>query len=314
MRTRPTSILYRRNGERQYSAQVGAPRRDMPRPFNVTLIQPSGYVHSLALKEAAEYVHYMLRICGHQSQLSTNYFSRDACNVIFCAHLLGESYLAKIPRDSIIFNSEQLEDATGWHFSSGVYAEILKRFHVWDYSWANLDKIAHPRKSFIPFLYCRDLLREDLPRWPGRSLLFYGAITERRKRILKALGNAGIPVKVLFDQYGDRRDAEMFASLAVVNLHKTDDTTLFEPIRCFYPLINRIPVISEAVGADQTAEPYRDSVCFLDGGNFVESVVDLHRRANESARELRERALRFETTSAVAAISAAVEGFLETIS
>ena len=145
-------------------------------------------------------------------------------------------------------------------------------------------------------------------------MLLYGDIAERRERILRALGDAGISVTVLFGQYGAQRDAEMFASLAVVNLHKTDDTTLFEPIRCFYPLINRIPVISESVGADQTAEPYRDSVCFLDGGDFVVALVDLYRHPDESVRELHERTLQFQKTSAVVAISAAVEGFVESIS
>ncbi|MGH7058723.1 MAG: hypothetical protein ACREFZ_12790, partial [Acetobacteraceae bacterium] len=166
------------------------------KPFNVTLIQPPGYIHSLALREAAEYVHFMLTACGFPSRLSPNQLALDAHNIIFCAHLLRERDLARIPADSIVFNSEQLDDANGWHFASGVYGRILESFHVWDYSLRNLAGIRHERKSFIPFLYCRALARPGMRRAPGRTLLFYGALTERRKRILEAIENAGVPVDV----------------------------------------------------------------------------------------------------------------------
>ena len=126
----------------------------MSKPFNVTLIQPQGYIFSAALKEAAEYLCAMLQQCGFDAQLSTNELRPGAYNVILCAHLLGASDLPRIPRDSIVFNSEPLGKGDHWHFASDTYSRILARFHVWDYAERNLARIDHARKDTIPFWYC----------------------------------------------------------------------------------------------------------------------------------------------------------------
>ncbi len=55
----------------------------------------------------------------------------------------------------------------------------------------------------------------------------------------------------------DYVDAMLLRAWAVLNLHKADDTIAFAPIRCFYPLINGIPVISEDT-TDASATPFRD--------------------------------------------------------
>jgi len=149
----------------------------MSKPFNVTLIQPQGYIFSAALKEAAEYLCAMLQQCGFDAQLSTNELRPGAYNVILCAHLLGASDLPRIPRDSIVFNSEPLGKGDHWHFASDTYSRILARFHVWDYAERNLARIDHARKDTIPFWYCRQLVRTRSPARRLRSLLFYGAPT-----------------------------------------------------------------------------------------------------------------------------------------
>jgi hypothetical protein len=280
------------------------------KPFNVTLIQPPGYIHSLALKEAAEYLHFMLTACGFPSRLSRNHLSLDAHNIIFCGHLLRERDLPRIPADSIVFNSEQLDDAGGWHLASGVYARMLDSFHIWDYSLRNLAGIRHERKSFIPFLYCRELVRSGMRRTPGRTLLFYGALTERRKRILERLESAGVPVEAVFGEYDRARDERLSRAWAVLNLHKTDDLAVFEPIRCFYPLINGVPVISEAVENDATAAPFRDAMLFFERAALGEQIKRLYDRPEAFEAESARRIARFTETSGKTEIAAAAEKFL----
>src|SRR5580658_1993350 len=124
----------------------------MTKPFNVTLIQPRGYVHSLALKEAADYVDATIRQCGYASSRSSNRIANGVYNVIFCGHLLAAEVLPQIPADSIVFNSEQLDEVNDWHFATGVYRQILEKHYVWDYSAANLLHIHHSNKCQIPFL------------------------------------------------------------------------------------------------------------------------------------------------------------------
>jgi hypothetical protein len=274
--------------------------------FNVTLIRPPGYVHGLALKEAADYVDATLRACGYRSSRTDNYFIPAAFNIVFCAHLLDRDTAAAIPVNSIIFNSEQLDDAEGWHFRSGVYRSVINRFIVWDYSPHNLDRVPHDRKSLIPFMFCEELKRHDIPRSRGRSLLFYGSLTDRRRAILKQLQDNAIPIEVIFGEYEATRDAKMLTSWAVLNLHKTDHTKAFEPIRCFYPLINDVPVISEEV-ADNTADHYRGSMFFFELASLIRDVKALYNDPQSFANRSQQMLATFKGSSAISEMKTAVE-------
>ncbi|MEO7729549.1 MAG: hypothetical protein ABIY55_01145 [Kofleriaceae bacterium] len=275
----------------------------MTRAFNVVRIQPPGYVHALALEEAAEYLHHNLLAHGQRSQLTVNHVVHDARNVILCAHLLGHGDVAQLPADSIIFNSEQLGDRDGWHFASGVYQQLLDRFHVWDYAHANLARIPHDRKAVIPFAACDALVRTAIARGGGDALVFYGVLTDRRRRILDELRDHGIAVVAAFGRYGAARDREMFAARAVLNLHKSDDASVFEPIRCFYPLINQVPVISEA-STDPTADAFRDAMWLLPRERFAVGLA----RVLADPGELQARTRRFASTSAHDAFARAIAG------
>lgn len=277
--------------------------------FNVVLVHPPGFIHSLALKEAADYVHAALVAGGYRSVRSTNHVAHDAYNVIFCAHLLSGDDLRRIPADSIIFNSEALEDVQERQFYSAAYPELLRRFFVWDYSHRNLPLIAHDGKAVVPFLSCNSLKRTDITRSAGPNLLFYGRITERRAAILNDLGRRGIPVRVVCGEYGQARDAHLFGCRAVLNLHKNDDTLAFEPIRCFYPLINDIPVISEAVN-DPSAKDFDDSIFFFDRMSLVDGIVALYENRTEFEGRSRSMLAAFRNKDPVPAVSAAVEKFL----
>ena len=105
-------------------------------PFNVTIMQPPGYVHILAVLEAAEYIHRSLVRAGFESELTTNAVKPGRHNIVFGCHLLGEEALEQFPVDTILFNSEQISDRAGWHFD-GPYRKHLDRFFIWDYSLRN---------------------------------------------------------------------------------------------------------------------------------------------------------------------------------
>lgn len=281
--------------------------------FNVTLIHPEGYIFSLALKEAAEYLCAMLRQCGFDARFSMNQFRHGEHNVILCAHLLGAGDLSRIPRDSLVFNSEPLGKGDQWHFASDTYSRILAQFHVWDYADRNLARIEHARKDTIPFWYCRELVRTRTPARRSRSLLFYGAPTPRRRTVLSAIAAKGVEVKFMHGMYDAQRDAEMFDAWAVLNLHKTDDDTVFEPIRCFYPLTNRVPVISEEVRGDAMADAFRDSMFFLDRPDFADRILALYDDDRAFAEKTAEQFRNFESKSARSCILAAVARYLQTV-
>jgi len=254
------------------------PMLQATKPFNVVVIQPLGYVHSSAFREMAEYLQASIKRCGFRSYLARNEIRPDCHNVVLGAHLLTAIGVDRLPHDSIVFNTEQLDDGNAWHFASGHYAALLNAHHVWDYSLNNLKRIGHNQKSYIPFWFCEALIKTPKPATARRGpLLFYGALTLHRKRILRQLQNKGVQVETLFGVYGRERDQKMWEAWAVLNLHKSEETGIFEPVRCFYPLINRVAVISEASCGDPTADDFRDAMFFLEQENFVEQVLRLYR-------------------------------------
>jgi hypothetical protein len=279
------------------------------KPFNVTLIHPPGFVHSLALEEAADYVHAAIEGCGYRAVRTTNFVADDAYNVMFCAHLLVGDRIAKIPPDTIIFNSEALEDAQETQHYSHAYSAMLERFFVWDYSSRNLALIPHADKLVIPFLYCARLKRTGMVRESGPELVFYGRVNERRASLLDELRRRGVPVRILFGEYGAERDAHMLRARAVLNLHKTDRTLAFEPIRCFYPLINDVPVISEPA-IDESANPFQACVFFVNGASVIEDIVSLYRDHSAFGARSREMLAEFKRRDPLPSMASAIERFL----
>jgi hypothetical protein len=231
--------------------------------FNVVLVEPAGYAFSLALAEAAEYVASMLRACGHDAQVVVNGLRGDAHNVVFCGHLMNRGDIAQLPADTILFNSEPLARQDTWHLGSEAYREALGRFRVWDYAQRNADAIPHTRKDVLPFWFCRDLVRPRPVATERKALLFYGVPTPWRRAALADIAAAGVDVQFMHNGFRETRDAVMWNARAVLNLHKTADNAVFEPIRCFYPLINRVPVVSEDVEGDAAADAFRDSMFFF---------------------------------------------------
>jgi hypothetical protein len=262
--------------------------------FNVTLIQPPGYIHSEALSEAAAYLHAMLLDCGYQSRLSRNDFDPSVINVLFCAHLLESRHLPLLPKRTIIFNSEQLSNRDGWYFQNGVYGQLLATHFVWDYSASHLEKIPHPRKAYIPFGFSSRLRHEGFRRQPGNSLLFYGSITPYREQVFDALRSKNVVVDVLFGVYGQERDEKMRCAAAVLNLHNSNAASAFEPIRCFYPLINGVPVISESVDDEATVAHFKEAIFFGPSAQFADFVADLLAKPVEFERKSRDQVKRFE--------------------
>jgi hypothetical protein len=236
--------------------------------FNVTLIQPNVYIHSLALLEAAEYINIRINQCGYESVLTKNHLEHNRVNVVLCGHLIPEELL-KIDQKLIIFNSEQLPEDSAW--TSPYYRNLLEKNYVWDYSRVNLLKIKHCNAQLIDFYYCDQLSRLEIKKPAKYDLVFYGSINERRKKILDEVGKSGLRLKVIFGAYGGDRDAVISESRAVLNLHYYD-SQIFQQIRAFYPLTNRIPIISENYPIKSAPDIYKDAI-FLNGEEPIEKCA-----------------------------------------
>lgn len=84
------------------------------RPIRIVLVQPEGYAHAGALSELVETLLYGLNALGIPVDFALNEYASGATNLVVGAHLLDAAGLAALPADAILYNSEQIDEASGW--------------------------------------------------------------------------------------------------------------------------------------------------------------------------------------------------------
>jgi SAM-dependent methyltransferase len=272
--------------------------------INVCLVQPSMYIHTMALLEVAIYIADMVKKCGGTVEVQKNRFVDDALNIVIGAHLLPADTFP--PQGSVIFNTEQLGNQGAW-FKTSHYLEILKRYTVWDYSRHNLGNIPHKNYAIIPFFFSQRL--QMIERQPhSRDLVFYGSINERRKSILNQLNWMGERKDVIFGLYGPERDARIAGARAVLNIHHYD-TQIFQQVRCFYALTNGIPVITEDYPDESAPAAYRKALFVIPKGTTVSQYIKKQDADGWKAfdKQAREKIAYFRSLDATPDFQAAIE-------
>lgn len=240
-------------------------------------MSPIGYVHGLALLELAEFINNQIIRCGYSSTLSKNRVIYDGINIILGAHIQPEKY-NNLYQNCIVFNTEQLPENSIW--TNAVYKNILMKNYVWDYSSFNLNCIDHNNKSLIYLNFDKNLRRIKLNPDKEWDILFYGSLNERRIKLLDGLERRGIKIKRLFGIYGPERDYFLSKCRSVLNLHFYESQIL-QQIRIFYPLINRIPVISENYQINSGPEFYNKCLFTPGDRNFENYVSNLLNKDKE---------------------------------
>lgn len=253
---------------------------DAPNKLQLVLIQPEGYQHSGALSELAETLIYGLAGLGADFQFAINELAGDATNIVLGGHLLDARAMLDLPADTIIYNSEQIDDMSTW--INGPYMDVLRRCTVWDYSEANIARLRSRGVNnvrFVPLGYVPQLTRIPATTPQDIDVLFYGAINERRKDILEALIARGLRIEFLTGVYREERDRVIARAKVVLNMHYYD-ASVFEIVRVSYLLANEKAVVAEC-GATTTQEPdIRDAVCAVPYDRLVDACADLVADAN----------------------------------
>ena len=251
--------------------------------LQLVLIQPEGYQHSGALSELAETLIYGLAGLNADFQFSINELARDATNIVLGAHLLDPQAMHGLPDETILYNSEQIDDNSNW--ITGPYIELLRRCAVWDYSEANVAQLRQRgvrRIRHIPLGYVPQLTRIPTVAHQDIDVLFYGAINERRKNILEGLIARGLRIEFLSGVYREERDRTIARAKVVLNMHYYD-ASVFEIVRVSYLLSNEKAVVAEC-GETTTLEPgIRDAVCAVPYDRLIDACVELVADANKRA-------------------------------
>lgn len=236
--------------------------------YNLCVIASQNWPHYACLNEVVLYFYYMLKNRSNV-EISFNHFSKKDINIIF--HAFTKPINLNIPKNSIIFQSEDLNQTTKWIFKADAdlhrgksYFDLINQFPIIDFSKLNLDKIAHDNKVYLPLLYCEDLkFKFDIIN--KNYLLFFGALTDHRLSFLKKIKKYNlltIAPNLGSWGYGMYRDKLIAESTAILNLHKSAEIKYLETVRVFYSLINSIPVISEKFEYEKD-DYYKNSIFFL---------------------------------------------------
>lgn len=227
--------------------------------FNICIIQPQGYIHSLAFLELAELLVYSLHDLNHEAVFQFNTIDSKAKNILIGFHLLDFKYAEQIPKETILINAEQFLANTPWNEN---ILKWIKSFQVWDYSQQNIEVFKEIGLSNIQLLkigYQKELTRIQRNSTPDIDILFYGSVNTRRAKVLNALKNTGLNINSSFGIYGKERDDLIARSKIVLNLHHYE-SQIFEIIRVFYLLSNAIPTVGEVNSSTCIPKQYKNTV------------------------------------------------------
>jgi SAM-dependent methyltransferase len=236
-------------------------------PVHLSIVQPAGYVHSLAFLDPARFVRHQLRRFGVEVTMAKNRLREDAVNLVFGAHLGFDPELRE--RHPCLFvNLEQL--GPGGAKVSEEYLKLLKTSGVVDYDLANVGAYgADPADvPLIPFRHAPYLDKAAADSLPLEErpidLLFFGSMNERRKRLIQRIEASGATVSV-FDKplYANERDHYILQAKAVLNCHFYESAT-FEQVRAFHCLSLGTPLISERSPLTRPDAAFEQAVTWFD--------------------------------------------------
>lgn len=243
--------------------------------FNICIIQPQGYVHSQAFLELAELLFFSLEELNHIVTIGYNSISNDSINILIGCHLLNTNYIKEIPKSTIILNTEQIAaDNAPWN--SNIF-NWMSSFTSWDYSSSNIKKlktIGIDTTKLLKIGYQKELNRIPKNLDKNIDILFYGCLNDRRSAVINALKLVGLKVETLFGIYGQERDRYISRSKVVLN-HHFYDSQIFEVVRVFYLLTNKVAVAAEVSSTTNIEDWWISAVNGVPYEDLAEHCVNL---------------------------------------
>lgn len=255
--------------------------------FNICIVRPEGYVHSMAFLGIADLLTYSLREIGFEAETNFHYIDSSKINIIIGIHLLDSSYAKQIPSTSIIVNTEQL-GSTPEYWNNNILNWFQSGLELWDYSDTNINYLKQfgvKKIKKMNFGYQKELMMVPKTEERDIDLLFYGCVNDRRKLIIdKLIEHQDLKITTLFGVYGKDLDPWIARSKVVLNIHFYE-TQIFEVVRVFYLLTNSIAVVGEVNDATIIDKRFRDGIVGVPYDKLVESAIDLVKDENKLRRQ-----------------------------
>lgn len=261
-----------------YKAPMSAPH------FTLVKINPPDAAPSHGFDDVMLPLYYALRSLGYRVEILFNKANPLSRNIVFGSCISPRRTGRILPAGSIIFNLEQINFASKWCGED--YLAHLRAFEVWDYSAANARALTGLgiRALHVPLGYVPEMtrLRPDFPL--ENEALFYGLITERRDKLLRALAATGIGLLATQEAFGALRDVLLARSRLVLNIHQFLPARL-ETARLGYVWANKKPVLSERRADTEVPDYLEESCVFASYEETPELLASLLRDAPRLRRQ-----------------------------
>lgn len=238
--------------------------------FTVGIFGRDKFAHVVCFEDLAHALTIALRKAGHE----ISDFDNPGRVIALGVNNTSDPW-DKIPKDMIIFNTEQVgavEDPR-FHMRN---LDQYKKHVIWDYSAQNVQKLRDAgckRAVHCPVGYVEGMRKvEPLnSKEEDIDVLFYGALNDRRKDIIIALENSGLKVTTLFNVYGKSRDDFIARAKIVLNIHFYEPS-VFEIVRVSHLLASGKCVVSESGSCDFDLEKFagKATVCVP-----IDNIVDV---------------------------------------
>ena len=221
-----------------------------------------------------------LRELGYDVTYADNQLKPDAINIVLGSytHLSDNATwraMSAQAADIIIYNWEQVGSDVPW--ITPRYVRQMTHTHVWDYNVSNVAELRAAGVAdvhHVPMAYTPEMSAVPTDVEQDIDVLFYGVINERRKKVLDDLRAKGLKV-VSTDEcpwmMGDERDQYIARAKVVLNMHRFEETKVFEIARVSYLLANRKAVVSEISSATVVDDDIRMAIA----SDSIDRLVDL---------------------------------------
>ena len=268
----------------------------LPSRLNVVEINPYA-PRPFVFSELALCLRDALRHVGVASEHLLNRSVHGVPSIVFVPTDGWETFVAGLdPRDTILFNMEQLGSDAPW--TRDGYTEALRRWTVADYNASNVAWLKRSNGEAQRV--------HEIPIVPGPSVafaapgfadapidvLFFGTMNPRRDEVVAALREAGLNVETVAGSFGWELAPAILRARLVLHVHFYE-TRLFPVARILQPVAQGVPIVCEASVCSPLADWSAGSgIVFAERDQLVAACKDL---LADPARQLRgvQRSLRF---------------------
>ena len=260
--------------------------------YNLVSLKPEGFAHHPSFfDDTIDAVANSIEQAGNRVVKTTNRIAVDAINIVWGVgtHLFPSidtfRRLAS-PKNTVVFNMEQIGSDSA--LVTREYLSLLKDYVVLDYNQQNIEALNKKVGSV-----CRAYEFPVRPSYalnrfsgaPGRvecDALFYGAMSQRRLKILQKLQSQGLRVRIARG-FGEELSRQIMQSKVVLNIH-LHDTAIFEVARVLRPISHGVPVLSEVSVLPTTVSWEKSGVEFFGEKVFVERLCESILKNDECVR------------------------------